>query len=138
MAQPPRLLLDVNVLVALAWPHHPFHAIASRYMERCERWATCATTQLGFLRVSLTPAFTNVSIGPLIALDLLGAMLEDSRHSYLDTSPEPVRMGEAFKRVLGHRQVTDAYLIELATRHKARFLTLDAKLRSLPGVELLQ
>ena len=28
------LLLDVNVLLALAWPNHQFHATATRRLER--------------------------------------------------------------------------------------------------------
>ena len=41
------LLLDVNVLLALAWPNHQFHVAAIERLERKkERWATCALTQL--------------------------------------------------------------------------------------------
>ena len=31
-------------------------------------------------------------------------------------------------RILGHRQVTDAYLLAVATRHKGRFVTFDQRL----------
>jgi predicted nucleic acid-binding protein len=51
------LLLDVNVLLALAWPNHQFHAAALRELQpRRGRWATCALTQLGFIRLSSNPA----------------------------------------------------------------------------------
>ena len=50
-------LLDANVLLALAWPNHQFHAAATRAMGRSRgRWATCALTQLGFIRLSSNPA----------------------------------------------------------------------------------
>jgi predicted nucleic acid-binding protein len=46
-------LLDINVLIALSWPIHPFHSVATRRMNSSrEEWATCALTQLGFIRIS--------------------------------------------------------------------------------------
>ena len=37
----------------------------------------------------------------------------------------------ASRALVGHRQVTDAYLIELAKRHKGKVATLDAGLTDL-------
>jgi hypothetical protein len=45
-------LLDINTLVALGWQPHEHHARAWRWFQRQEHFATCALTQLGFLRVS--------------------------------------------------------------------------------------
>ena len=44
------LLLDVNALLALAWPNHQFHTAVLTRLEQqpVPRWATCALTQLGF------------------------------------------------------------------------------------------
>jgi predicted nucleic acid-binding protein len=51
------LLLDVNVLLAMAWPNHQFHlAVVRRLESRPNRWATCAITQLGFIRLSANQA----------------------------------------------------------------------------------
>lgn len=131
------ILLDVNVLVALAWPHHPFHRTATRRLEQHSApWATCSITQLGFLRVSLNPAVVNTSVTPAEALSLLAAMTADPGHRYLEALPSPVA-SNAFQFVLGYQQVTDAYLVWLAGRVGARFLTFDTKLRRLPGVEAL-
>jgi predicted nucleic acid-binding protein len=33
-----------------------------------------------------------------------------------------------WSRVLGHRQVTDAYLLALAVRHEGRFVTFDRRI----------
>ena len=130
------LLLDVNVLVALAWPNHPFHRTAMRRLGHSGRWATCAITQLGFLRVSLNPAVVNTSIGAAQAISLLATMIADPGHEYVESLPS-VLVSDAFHFVHGYQQVTDAYLVWLAGRAGARFLTLDAKLRQLPGVEVL-
>ena len=33
-----------------------------------------------------------------------------------------------WQRVLGHRQVTDSYLLALAVRHRGRFVTFDGRI----------
>ncbi len=47
-------LLDVHVLVALAWPDHGHHGAARRWFgaHHGEGWATCSVTEAGFIRVS--------------------------------------------------------------------------------------
>lgn len=50
-------LLDVNLLLALGIPQHEFHQRTERWVERIAAdggsFATCAITELGFLRVLL-------------------------------------------------------------------------------------
>ena len=49
-----RFLLDVNVLVGLAFPLHASHQTAHSWFrrERDRLWATCPSTQAGFLGVA--------------------------------------------------------------------------------------
>ena len=132
------LLLDVNVLLALAWPNHQFHVAALRALQsRRDRWATCALTQLGFIRLSSNPAAIPTAKGPAEAAALLEAMVADPLHVYLESLPPPVAKGcrEAFARILGSRQVTDAYLLTLARRNRAIFVTFDTKLEGLADPE---
>ena len=132
------LLLDVNVLLALAWPNHQFHVAALRALQsRRDRWATCALTQLGFIRLSSNPAAIPTAKGPGEAAALLEAMVADPLHVYLESLPCPVAKGcrEAFARILGSRQVTDAYLLTLARRNRAIFVTFDTKLEGLADPE---
>ena len=138
------LLLDVNVLLAIAWPNHQFHVAATRRLEVARgRWATCALTELGFIRLSSNPAVVKAAKSPAEAARLLAALVGDDRHEYLESLPSPVE-GETrpiFDNLLGAGQVTDAYLLALAGRHKATLLTFDARLkalaRSAAGVEIL-
>ncbi len=62
------LLLDVNVLLALAWPNHQFHAAAIAALSSRARWATCALTQLGFIRLSSNPAAIATAKSPIAYL----------------------------------------------------------------------
>src|SRR5262249_7136524 len=83
------LLLDVNVLLALAWPTHQFHATAPAALSSRNRWATCALTQLGFIRLSSNPAAVATAKSPREAAGLLARLVADSLHVYLDTLPAP-------------------------------------------------
>jgi toxin-antitoxin system PIN domain toxin len=130
------LLLDVNVLLALAWPNHQFHAAATGRLERSrERWATCALTELGFIRLSSNSAAVAPAKTPVEAAALLGVLIDDPLHVFLESLPSPV--GEEFRasvsRILGSKQVTDAYLLFLARRSGAVFVTFDTRLRALAG-----
>jgi hypothetical protein len=40
-----------------------------------------------------------------------------------------------FDRIFGYKQITDAYLLGLARRRRATFLTFDARLRGLADSE---
>ena len=125
------VLLDVNVLLALAWPNHQFHAAAVRAIEtKRSRWATCALTQLGFIRLSSNPSVIPGGKSPAECAALLEAMVSDPLHVYFDRLPSVT--GSTMNRgLLGHNQVTDAYLLHLAHGHDAVFMTFDKRLLSL-------
>jgi toxin-antitoxin system PIN domain toxin len=126
------LLLDINVLIALSWQIHPFHSAARRRMEGSrERWATCALTQLGFIRISSSASANPSPKTPAEAAALLAIMTNDSLHVYLDSLPPPA--DRWMRRVFGTKQVTDAYLLAVAEWSEATFLTFDARSRVLAG-----
>lgn len=127
------LLLDVNVLLAIAWPNHQFHAAAVAALSSKSRWATCALTQLGFIRLSSNPAAIATAKRPQEAAGLLQRLVTDSLHIYLNSLPAPVseEWQDAFANLLGHQQVTDAYLLKLAAVNKAVLVTFDRRLEIL-------
>jgi toxin-antitoxin system PIN domain toxin len=129
------LLPDVNVLLAIAWPNHQFHAAAITALSSRNRWATCALTQLGFIRLSSNPAVIATAKSPHEAAGLLADFVADSLHVYLDSLPAPASKDcrEAFARLLGHQQVTDAYLLRLAAANGAVLVTFDRRLESVAG-----
>jgi len=124
------LLLDVNALLALAWPNHQFHGAVVRRLDRRPnpRWATCLLTQLGFVRLSSNPAIVDVRKTPGQALDLLSRLIADERHTYLEVLPSLVSLESTYRPLLGHQQVTDAYLVAVAEANDATLLTLDRRL----------
>lgn len=128
--KPRLLLLDTNALLALSWPNHQFHeAVVRRLNQRpIPGWATCLLTQLGFVRLSSNPAVVDVRKSPGQVLDLLTRLTADSHHTYLDILPSLAKVESTFRQLLGHQQVTDAYLVAVAEANDATLLTLDRRL----------
>ncbi|WP_426562646.1 TA system VapC family ribonuclease toxin [Angustibacter sp. McL0619] len=119
-------LLDGNGLIALALPRHIHHEAAHRWRRSVPAWrfATCPITQGTLVRLMMRER-PDVSE----ALRVLKGFCAQPTHEFWsdDLPYSEVR----FAGVLGHRQVTDAYLAELARRHDARLATLDAGLAAL-------
>lgn len=128
-------LLDVNVLLALAWPQHVHHATATAWFDADDElaWATTALTELGFVRVSANPAFVDEAVTPAEAVRLLVELTGHGRHErWTDDLPldDP---GTSWNDVVTHRQVTDARLLALARHAGGRVVTFDQGMRSLAG-----
>ena len=126
-------LLDANLLIALTHAAHIHHAEAHAWFatRAKRRWATCALTQLAFVRLTSNPKVVGTEIAPAQALQALGEMAALSTHEYWADAPEPLRLATLQSAALvGHRQVTDAYLLGLAALKQQRLATLDRGLES--------
>ena len=127
-------LLDVNVLIGIAWPDHQFHFEATEFLENSEdRWATCALTQLAFVRLSSNKSVIPNAKAPGEAAALLEVLVGDPLHVYVEKLPAPA--GDYYRGVLGYQQLTDAYLLALARTNNAIFLTFDIRLKALAGAK---
>jgi predicted nucleic acid-binding protein len=62
-------------------------------------------------------------------------MTGDALHVYLESLPSPVHSRGDFEKILGNKQVTDAYLLALACHYNAMFVTFDKKLKDMAGPE---
>jgi uncharacterized protein len=121
-------LLDTNVLLALAWPNHQHHAEAHAWFAANAKkgWATCAFTELGFIRLSSNPAYTPIAVSPREAAGLLQKWIKQKGHRFW---PSPGANHPAiYARALGHQQVNDAWLVEVARQNSGRIVTLDTRL----------
>lgn len=124
-----RALLDINVLIALLDAAHVHHRLASNWLanELDSGWATCPITQNGCIRIMSQPAYPGARPAADVASRLReAASLE--HHAFWPDDVDLLRpLSLDWSQVLGHRQVTDAYLLALAVRHKGRFVTLDQR-----------
>ncbi|MGA8153057.1 MAG: TA system VapC family ribonuclease toxin [Terriglobales bacterium] len=121
-------LLDVNVLIALGWGGHPDHDRVSQWFTGygARGWATCPITQAAFVRIVSNPAFSAHAASPREALRLLTTNLRHPKHQFW---PDDVSLGESVSRfedrLVGHQQITDAYLLGLSVHKNGKLATLD-------------
>lgn len=112
-------LLDANVLIALLVTDHVHHAAAEQwYADDDARFATCPITEGSLLRLLIREGRTAEE-----ARTMVQTLHSADRHEFWrdDVPFTEVRVGG----VLGHRQVTDAYLAQLARSRSGRLATFD-------------
>ncbi|MHB8502001.1 MAG: TA system VapC family ribonuclease toxin [Candidatus Acidiferrales bacterium] len=127
-------LLDVNVLIAMAWPTHSAHKKVQDWLSRHARegWATCPLTQTAFVRILSNPAFSPNALAPGDAVILLQANLSHPAHRFWADELSFIQALEVLTpRLAGHQQVTDAYLLGLAIHKKGKLATMDQAVLSL-------
>jgi predicted nucleic acid-binding protein len=129
-------LLDVNTLLALGYAGHTHHARVEQWLHLLQtddvteiKLATCAITELGFVRIASGKAGMSGDLDTAKAeLHQLKALktfvfLDDALG--VDRLPDWVRKSA---------QTTDGHLLELAAAHRARLATLDT---GIPGAILI-
>lgn len=127
-------LLDTNLLIALLWPSHERHEVALKWFarHRGKGWATCPFTQAGFVRIVSNPAFSRDAVQSREAIHVLSANTAAKDHEFWpDELPFAEAVAFAGVRLMGHQQVTDAYLLGLAIRRGGVLATLDERIGAL-------
>jgi uncharacterized protein len=119
-------LLDSNVLIALATPEHSLNARAAAWFRKGHRFASCPITQGALFRFHLR---AGVEATPESAKLLLESISSLPRHEFWPDDVSYVDM--PITGVVGHRQVTDAYLALLARAHGGLLATMDQALAAI-------
>lgn len=119
-------LLDVNVLIALAWPAHVHHGRAHAWFDGLsEAWATTPITESAFVRLSTNPAVVGDRVPVSQAITVLGAIRALPRHVFIADDSSLSTPAVALDRVVTSRQITDAHLVNLAAGANTVLATLD-------------
>jgi hypothetical protein len=127
-----RALLDINVLVALFDPDHVYHDLAHDWFadHRELGWATCPITQNGLIRVLGNPRYGSPVSSLRVVREAVQRFVSSTEHEFW---PDDVSLTDDtlfnVSAMSGHRQLTDVYLLALATKWKGHLVTLD---RSIP------
>jgi uncharacterized protein len=126
-----RFLIDINVLIALLDPAHVQHDRAHEWFatEGRHAWATCPITENGVLRIVGHARYPNSPGTPAAVAELLTGLCALSGHDFWPDSitllhSERVDSG----RLLDSAQVTDSYLLALASSHGGQLATFDQRL----------
>jgi uncharacterized protein len=123
-----RALLDVNVLIALFDSGHVHHEVAHDWFadHHAAGWATCPLTENGFLRY-LTHPRRPVEEDKATVFASLRALCSSSHH---DLWPDAVSLRDESLfdslAIVSSHQLTDVYLLGLATRMGGTLATFDA------------
>jgi len=118
-------LLDANVLIALLVADHVHHEAAENWFVGLEgNFATCPITQGSLMRMLIREGYAAAE-----AQAVLMQTTENARHEFWndDVSYASVPV----KGIIGHGQVTDAYLAHLARVRRSRIATFDQGLAKL-------
>ncbi len=120
-------LLDANVLVALVVSEHVHHDFAAEWLSASDtEFATCPITQGSLVRF-----LVGMGQSAAAARDVVSAVEAADRHEFW---PDSVSFADVeFAGVMSHRQVTDAYLAQLARTRNGQLATLDTGLAHLHG-----
>lgn len=123
-----RWLLDANALVALSLSTHVHHRPAHAALSTCGAFATSALTESALVRLLLNEAVTGKRFSPPQVLGVLAGLRADPRWTFLGgdaTLADPLIDATV---LVGHRQVTDLCLVNLAAHHSALLATFDARI----------
>lgn len=129
-----KYLLDVNTLVALAHQGHADHSRVilwfASMIESEAKLATCAITELGFVRVSIQAGFERDAPS---AVETLCGLKESSRIP-IELLPDSLGVDRLPSYVRGPKQITDGHLLGLSGQFSMRLATLD---KGIPGAFLI-
>ncbi len=126
-----RYLLDVNVLIALVDTAHVQHEEAHTWFNRvgCHAFATCPMTENGLLRIVGNPRYPNSPGPPSVVKASLMTIRALPGHAFW---PDSISLADGTfidgARLATHAQLTDTYLLALASACKGQLATLDKKL----------
>lgn len=124
-------LPDVNVLIGLIDATHLFHDAAHDWFAGIagDRWATCAMTENAVLRIVSHPKYPNSAGSPAAVAPILSQLRSLPGHEFWSDDLsllDPGRVDAA--AIETHAQVTDSYLLALATSRGGKLATFDRRL----------
>lgn len=125
-------LLDVNMLIAVIDKDHERHDIARDWFRKRtgEGWATCPITENGFVRIFSHSAYPGTPTTTGEALALLESLKRYRGHQFWPDSITVTSPNLANAIPNGsHKDITDLYLLELASSKEGKLATLDSRLK---------
>jgi toxin-antitoxin system PIN domain toxin len=113
------VLLDANVLIALLVEDHVHHEPAENWFKGIGgSFATCPITEGSLLRLLIRQGQSASA-----AWAVLSAVTTNPRHEFW--ADDVLYTAVPTAGIMGHRQVTDAYLAQLARARGSRLATFD-------------
>lgn len=121
------VLPDVNVLVALTNPSHQHHRRAHEWLAGTSAYATTPLTENGLVRLLLNRTVTGQEVSTRQAIGILEHLRGDERAVFWPDASSLATAGVDLIGLVGHRQVTDFHLINLAASRGGALATFDRR-----------
>ena len=124
-------LLDVNVLIALIDPAHEFHDSAHAWFQKSRQhgWATCPITENGCLRILSKPGYPFPGLTVERVRDILSELAGTEGHRFWPDSASMLDAKRFDLAGVGPKNITDLYLLRLASASGGRLITFDRNIR---------
>ena len=122
-------LLDVNFLIALFDVEHVHHDVAHDWFadHRALGWATCPITENGFVRILANPSYRSQVTRASELVSRLRKLCGSGHHEFWDDAIS-LCDERLFNVTHGYKQLTDIYLLGLATKHGGCLATFDQRI----------
>ena len=126
-------LLDVNVMIALTEREHSHYRKVAQWFEAPGlQFALCAFSEAGFLRIATNPKVGSHTFDEATAV--LQAFEQHPGYRFWPMNSRWADLAQVVReRILGHQQITDAYLLGLAIRRNGVLVSLDKGIKYLAG-----
>lgn len=124
-------LLDSNAMIAQSDQDHAHKKRVRTWLNRIKEFAVCPITEGAMVRYLFTKGIP--------AADIYTALTKLTERSGYHFWPDSISYSKVkLDKLLGHKQVTDAYLAQLARANKGKLATIDGGLVELhPDVAIL-
>ncbi len=123
----PVYLPDVNILVAAHLDTSPFHQLARSWLHQASHFATTPITETGMLRVLMAP-LPMPAVSRDDALLALHRLRGRAAHQFWSDHVSLSSPVIDLRGLLGHKQIVDYHLVNLAAHYGGVLATLDAKI----------
>jgi toxin-antitoxin system PIN domain toxin len=126
-----RFLLAINVLIALIDPAHVQHDRAHEWFASSgsTAWAPCPSTENGVLRIVGHMRYPNSPGTPSAVAELIVGLRALPGHEFW---PDDITLFDGHRiqraRLLDSAQVTNSYLLALASAHGGKLATFDRRM----------
>ena len=117
-------LLDVNLILASRWTTHAQHLTAKAWLDSVDEFYCCPITELGFVRISLSVAYSATWDE---TQESLKALHDRSNYRFLADDVDGAAPPET-----GSKDTTDAHLVTLAKQSGLKLASLDSNLLAKP------
>jgi hypothetical protein len=132
--KPQASLLDVNALIALVDSEHMHHAVLLHILPELTRfgWGISAVSEAGALRILTNPRVGRYRLEEVVST-IEGLYALPRFRYWRETGAWREIPNEIRDRILGHQQITDAYLLAMAVSEGGVLVTFDKAIRHLAG-----